>query len=108
MHVACVPNFIPLRITVFQKSPISWNTLTDERRVRGVFSGFDTVDDNSVIKHPMNLKIDSAIGLDAYCMCSKFHSATNYSFPEKSNIMEHVDGPTTISWGFEWFRHSGR
>jgi hypothetical protein len=108
MHVACVPNFIPLRITVFQKSPISWNMLTDQRRVRGVLSCFDTVDDNSGMKHPMNLKIDSAIGLDAYWMCSKFHFTTNLSFTEKSNIMEHVDGPTKISWGFEWFLHSGR
>jgi hypothetical protein len=41
----------------------------DQRRFRGVLSGFDTVDDNSVMKNPMNLKIDSAVGLDAYCMC---------------------------------------
>ena len=82
--------------------------LTDQRRFRGVLSGFDTVDDNSVMKHPMNLKIDFSIGLDACCIRSKFYSATNYSFPEKSLIMEHVDGPTKISWGLEWFRHGGR
>ena len=80
----------------------------DQRRFRVVLSGFDTIEDNSVMKHPINLKIDSAIGLDACCMCSKFYSATNYSFPEKSNIMEHVDGPRKSSWGFELFRHSGR
>ena len=59
--------------------------LTDLRRFRGVWSGFDTVDDNSVMKHPMNLKIDSAMGLDACCICSKFYSATNCGFPEKEH-----------------------
>jgi hypothetical protein len=75
--------------------------LTTQRRFRGVLGGFDTVDDNSVMTHPKNLKIDFAMGLDACCMCSKFYSATNYSFPEKSLIMEHVDGLTKISWGLE-------
>ena len=82
--------------------------LTDQRRFRGVLSGIDTVDDKSVMKYPINLKINSAMGLDACGIRPKLYSTTNYCFPEKPLIIEHVDGPMKISWGFEWFRHSGR
>jgi hypothetical protein len=101
MHVTCVPNLILLRIIVFRKSPLLWKTLTNERSFHGVLSNFDTVDDNSVMKHLRNLKIDPAPGLDACYMCAKFDFVQNHSFPEKTIIIEHVDERTKLSWGFE-------
>jgi hypothetical protein len=75
--------------------------LTNEWSFRGVLSDFDTVGDNSVMKYPNNLKINSASGLDACNMSAKFDFVTNPSFPNKSIIMKHVNERMELSWGFE-------
>jgi hypothetical protein len=75
--------------------------LTNEQSFRGVLSDLDTVGDNSVMKYPNNLKINSASDLDACNMSAKFDFVTNPSFPDKSIIMKHVDDRIEISWGFD-------
>ena len=75
--------------------------LTNEQSFRGVLSDLDTVGDNSVMKYPNNLKINSASGLDLCNMSAKFDFVTNPSFPDKFIIMKHVDERMQLSWGFE-------